>query len=58
MMIIETPFPRLTPALVETCRKHGLKIIACAQENTEEEYRRIIQEAKEILDRYEENLKE
>ncbi len=39
--IIEVPFSLLTPEITEACRRHRLKIIACAVDNSREEYQRI-----------------
>ena len=40
--IVETQLASLTPAFRETLRKYGLKLILCAVDNDEAEYRRII----------------
>ena len=40
--LIETQLPRLTSEFLSTCRKHDMKIIVCAAENTPEEYERLL----------------
>ncbi len=40
--MVETGLPSLTPDFWAACRKHGLKVICCAQSNDREEYLKII----------------
>lgn len=47
--IIETSLPALTPALLDACRKHALKIIVCAAENTREEYEEILRSPADMV---------
>lgn len=47
--IVEVPFSLLTPEIAETCRRLQLKIIACAADNSREEYERILRSPADMV---------